>query len=106
VEFALKHADDPSRVARVGHDPERGLYVEVVWNGVPVVLDAADMDADYDPVEEIISLLINFGYLPPLALDETRAWLSRPSCWCRGRAPKKVRRVLTIVEALERAAGS
>ncbi len=101
VEFELRHPDDPTQTARVGHDPAHSLYVEVEWNGVLVALDAADMDADDDPVIEVIALLINFGFLPPGTLGELRRWRDTPSCWRGRRAPRAVRRVLRVVRALE-----
>ncbi len=101
VEFTIAHPDDRFRFARVGHDPARGVYVEVEWNGVLVALDAADLDADDDPVAEVVALLINFGFLPPGALGELRRWRDTPSCWRSARPPRSVRGVLAIVEALE-----
>ena len=105
VEFILCHPDDPTRIARLGHDPQRGgAFVETTWAGVVVALDASDVDPDRDPVVEIVAFLANFGFVPPGALDDFRAWLRRPTCWRSRRAPRRVSRLLRIVEALEKAA--
>ncbi len=100
VDFELHHPDDPGRLARLGHSPERGLYVQVEWAGVPVTLDEADVDPDRDPIVEIVALLTAEGFLQPRALDELRAWLTTPGCWRASRPPRRVRRTLRIVEAL------
>jgi len=107
VEFSLAHRDDPTQTARVGIDPRRGgIYAEVEWNGVLVVLDADDVDPDRDPVVEILSLLIDFGFLQPRALQDVRTYRDTPSCWRSSRPPRRVRRVVRIVEELVRAAGT
>ena len=104
MEFTLRHPQDPKATARVGHDPHRGLYVETTWNNVPVALDAME-SSPVDPIVEILTFLVSFGFIEPDALDDVRRWRETPSCWRRTKPPRTVRRVLTIIEALS-AAGS
>jgi len=91
----------------VGHDPQRGgVFTEVAWNGLVVAHDGNDVDADDDPVRPVLRFLASFGYIAIDDIAEARGWLTRPSCWRRRRPPRRVRRVIAIVEALERAAGA
>ena len=105
VQFVLRHPDDRNRTAILGCEPERGVYAEVEWAGVPVVLGASDVEPDRDAIEEIIAVLSDFGFLPSGAVDELRVYLDTPSCWRRRSPARRVRRVLAIVRELERAAG-
>jgi hypothetical protein len=101
VEFSLAHPHDATQTARVGFDLRRGgHYVEIAWNDTLVTFDQADLDDD-DAITGVIRLLASWGFLDPVALDDLRAYLDTPSCWRSTRAPRAVRRVLAIVEALE-----
>ncbi len=97
VEFTLTVGD---HVAVYGFDPERGgAYAETTWCGVIVTYDASDGAGD-DPVLGVLRFLGTFGFVDLHAVDETRAWLTTPSCWRSSKPPRRVRRVLALIERL------
>ena len=103
MEFELRHPDNPTQTARVGHDPVRaGVFVEVTWNGVTVAFDQADLDDD-DAITGVVRLLATWGFIDPVVVSDLRAYLDTPSCWRSKTQRRRVRRVLEIVEALEAA---
>ena len=106
VEFKVRHPQDARVTAVVGHDPKRGgAYVEIMWGGLPVVLDAIEMEVGRDPAWEILDLLVSFGFVCHDDVREAREWGVRPSCWRKRQAPRGVKRILRIARNLDRAAG-
>ncbi len=104
VERTIRNRNDPSWGARYGTD-ESGPWAEVPWNGIVVRHDPTDVDADDDPVEALVMFLSSWGFLDPCAVAELRAYLDTPSCWRSNRPPRRVRRVLALIEHLRSGAG-
>jgi hypothetical protein len=114
VRWTLPHPDDPTVRARYGHDPERGgVWCELTYNEVLVAYDMTDAYDVEAPIHGLLTFMSQFGFFDGHDVDAAFEWLGNSHDenltmhgWPSGprRAPKRLRRVIDIIENL-RAAG-
>lgn len=120
MQWEISHPDDPTWIARYGHDPERGgVWAELTYNGVRVVFDATEIGFDRDrPVRSVLRFLATFEFVAPDDVNTAFELLhehcqdgnfqARPNGWPYGTpraAGRGVRQVFRIVERLWMAGG-